>query len=336
MNYQQAISYLRRNKIFPLYLLVGKEILLKEHFLKILLKLVFNDKVSSMNYKVIYGSDMDSSILSTFLYTASLFGGRKVCVIRNYREIKAKERKKFSNFVEDFLSRNTKNILIIMNDEEMGKDPILNLIKKKGMVVRFDIPEFDTLVNWVKNGIEGKGKKIEEDAIYLLLSHSGDELMSIKNEIDKLITYAEGEEYITVDMVAELLGLKKGVTIFDFLSAFRKRETTKALLILNELSLIEPLPKILFSLEGEIKKLIGLKIYMEEGVDYNTLKRKMGISPRLLNEMIAHLPEFSKEELFSMLKELYKVNLVLRENYSLGILPLENFVKKTIRTQRPQ
>ncbi len=336
MNYQQAISYLRKNKVFPIYFLVGKEILLKEHFLKILLKILYKDKVLSMNYKVIYGSDMDTSILYNFLTTGSLFGGRKVCVLKNYKELKTKEKKKFNNFVEDFLSRDTKNVLIIMNDEDIGKESILQLIKRKGAIVRFDIPEFETLVHWVKSGIEAKGKKIEEDAIYLLLAHSGDELMSIKNEIDKLITYAEGDEYITVDMVAELLGLKRGVTIFDLLIAFRKKDSAKALAILNELSLIEPIPKILFSLEGEIKKLIGLKIYMEEGINYSTLKGKMGISSRLLNDMITHLPHFSKEELFSMLKELYKVNLTLRENYSLGIIPLENFVKKAIKNQRPQ
>ena len=333
MDYQRAISYLRKNRIFPVYLLTGREILLKEHFLKILLKVVFKEGISPMNYKVVYGADLDTSLLSGFLSTPSFFGGRKVFVVKNYSEVKAKERKKFKEFLEVFLKRKGKNILVII-DEDIPKDPIANMISIKGMIVEFDMPDFQTLVNWVKSGVEGKGKNIEEDAIYLLLAHSGDELMSIKNEIDKLISYAEGEEHITVDMVTELLGLKKGVTIFDLLDALRVRDPARALSILEELSFIEPIPRILFSIENEIRRLIGLKIFREEGMDYKALKEKMGLSSRILNEMIAHLPQFSKEELFSILKELYKINIVLRESYTLGILPLEYLMKKSIQPQK--
>ncbi len=333
MNYQRAIGYLKKNKVFSVYFLWGKEVLLKEHFLKTLLKVVFKGNPGPMNYKVVYGTDFQTEGLINFLSMTSLFGGRKVFVLRGYGEIKIGEKKKLREFLKIFTRKETKNIFVIM-DEDLRKDSIVEVININGMVVEFNVPDFQTLVNWVRSGIEGRGKKIEEDAIYLLLAHRGEELMSIKNEIDKLITYSEDESVITVKMVAELLGLKKGVTIFDLLQAFRRRETSKILSILEELSFNEPLPKILFTLEGEIRKLIGLKIYREEGADYATLKEKMGLSPRILNEMIAHLPKFSKYELFSILQELYKVNLMLRENYSLGILPLECLIEKIEQVEK--
>ncbi len=330
MNYQQALSYLKRGKFFPFYLLLGKELLLKEHYLKLLGKTVLKDKFSSMNYRIIYGREFELSIMSNFLKTPSLFGGRKIFVIRGYSEIKTKERKKLLEFLEKFTNSKTKNILVII-DEDLKKDPLLNIIKKIGIIIEFDIPDYKTLVNWVKNAISGKGKKIEEDAVYLLLSHRGDELLSIKNEIDKLINYAGDKEIITFQMVNSLLGLEKGVTIFDLLNAIRKKEGIRALGIIEKLSYDEPLPKILYSLEGEIKRLIGVKILMEQGVDYNTVKQKMGLPSHVLNEILAHLPKFSKKELLFLLKDLYKVNLDIRENYSLGILPLENFIKKFIQ-----
>lgn len=329
MNYHQAISYLKKNRIFNLYLLAGKELLLKEHFLKVLKNRIFqNGNIPSMNCKNFYGGDFKTESVSNFLRTNSFFGSRKVAVIKDYFKIKPAQRKRIKDVIEKLVEGSSnKNILVIMSDE-IKEDPLLNLIKKRGMVVEFSVPDFETLVKWVRNGVENKGKKIEEEAIYLLLSHRGDELLSIKNEIDKLVIYSEDRNLITTQIVAELLGLKKGVTIFDLLDAVKKKDKKRALQVIREITLKEPLPKIMFSMENEIKRLLIAKIFMERGLDYNTVKRKMGLSTHVLHEILVHLPNFSKIELLSMLKELYKVNISLRENYTLGILPLEVFIER--------
>ncbi len=332
MDYQRAISYLRKGKILPLYILIGNEFLLKEHFVDILSKVILKDNISPMNYKVVYGSDFEPSLFSMFLKTGSLFGGKKLFVLKNYSEMKPAHRKVFLKFLEEFINKNVKNILVI-TDTEMSKDPILDIGKKKGLVIEFDIPNFETLVSWVRSGIETKGKRIDEDAIYLLLAHRNNELLSIKNEIDKLIIYAGDEDVITVGMVKALLGLRKGVTIFDLISAIRERDGIGALFILRELMYEEPIQKIVYSIENEIKKMITIKILMGKGADYNTIKQKMGLSTHVLNEIIAHLPQFSKEELIYFLKLIYKTHLSSRENYTLSTVIAENLIKEITQSQ---
>ena len=82
---------------------------------------------------------------------------------------------------------------------------------------------------------KGEGKRITDDAIRSLIEHTGSDMNSIKNEIDKLISYTVDREDVTVsDVEALCVGNSEG-HIFEMIDAISRKQQDRALHLYHEL-----------------------------------------------------------------------------------------------------
>ena len=84
-------------------------------------------------------------------------------------------------------------------------------------------------------GGSGKGgRRIEPEAAKLLPAYVGTSLREIRNELDKLYIYIGARKEITAADVSALVGMSREFTPFELQKAVGRRETARAMTILQE------------------------------------------------------------------------------------------------------
>lgn len=138
-------------------------------------------------------------------------------------------------------------------------------LSKYGTALEFNRNKPKYLVPWVIKGMNSVGKIIEDEAVEYLVAISDPDMYTLRNEIFKLAAYAGDRKKITLEDVKLLAIPTIKSVIFDLLDAVARRNTQRALTILDDiLSLKEPEQKILAMLSKQTGELLKLKLLMED------------------------------------------------------------------------
>ena len=177
-------------------------------------------------------------------------------------------------------------------------------VKKYGRVVEFGIQKEDTLVKWILGMLKKEGKSITKETLQLFLTKTGSDMQTIKNELDKLISFTEGKEVITSEDVEQVCVAQTTNKIFDMINAIAEGNRKKALELYEDLlSLKEPPMRILFLIARQFHQLYQLKLLAKEGVASSEIAKQAGIMPFAMKKYQAQAKSFSEEELRQAVEE---------------------------------
>ena len=73
------------------------------------------------------------------------------------------------------------------------------------------------------------------EACRLLQAYVGNSLRAIQNELDKLFTYLGDRNRITLEDVADVVGVSRGFTVFDLQNAIGKKNIADAMRIVKRM-----------------------------------------------------------------------------------------------------
>lgn len=145
-------------------------------------------------------------------------------------------------------------------------------------------------------------------------------MQDLINEIRKLIEYKGKGGTITKQDVDKLCIKQIQAVIFDLTDNLGKKETSKALEVLQGLIINkEPIQKILITLYNHFKKLYIVKIAEK---NYEDLAVAMNLKPNqmfLVNKYKMQAKYFQEAELRKILEELVNLDA----NYKVGLIDLE-------------
>jgi DNA polymerase III subunit delta len=264
----------------PVYYFHGDDDYLKDEAIQAIIEAVVDPGMREFNLEVRRGGEVDGESLETMLSTLPMLSDRRVVVLRDVQGIK----KAVRAVLDRYLARPSRDTVLIVTSVAGAKaDPAL---AKQAESFAFEPLSEERTRKWVTHYTETRlGLSIEGDAADLLVRAAGTGLLGLASELDKLASYAEGEQSssIHVDAVADVVGVRRGETMVDLLDAVAERDAARAL---------EMLPHVLSQ-----PKTTGVQLVMALGTQF------LGIAfcaARL--EERAHPAKLSGE-LFSMMKE---------------------------------
>ena len=135
MNYESMLSLIKQEKIYPVYLLYGKENYLKEDILKKLRKRLINPAYRELNYKVFYGEKISINVVINDLKILPLISEHKLVVIKEAENINKNDEKKLVNYFNQLNSKNIFSTLIIIYKEGMPNKELITAIKRIGIIL---------------------------------------------------------------------------------------------------------------------------------------------------------------------------------------------------------
>ena len=296
---EQLLNDLKQQTFKSVYLLCGEEAYLRNQYKK-RLKDAMTDEGDTMNYSYYEGKDVNPRAVIDMAETLPFFAERRVLMIENSGFFKNK-----CDELADYVSSIPESTCLIFVETEIDKrSRLYKEVKKYGRVVEFGIQKEDTLVKWILGMLKKEGKSITKETLQLFLTKTGSDMQTIKNELDKLISFTEGKEVITSEDVEQVCVAQTTNKIFDMINAIAEGNRKKALELYEDLlSLKEPPMRILFLIARQFHQLYQLKLLAKEGVASSEIAKQAGIMPFAMKKYQAQAKGFSEEELRQAVEE---------------------------------
>ncbi len=301
-----------------------------------LIKSVLDGIKSAYQYRSLWGDEIDIDELKGEVLSQGMFSQKSqdVCIIyRTELFLKSLKKKEMESFKGLLNGPSSKLVFVVnhsLSDKELSKEP-LKTISSKGDVVLCNRLGKQKVKELVKRKFEREGDGIEEEALELLLSMTGADLMLLKHESEKLLIYA-GKRKVTVQDVKSVCFAHAGAGIFEFIDAFFDKDLARALASLRSLlsTGVSPL-QVQALLVSYAVKLYTIQRAIQEGEPLESALTKAGVNhPFMKLKFKNFLRKFEKGEGARLLEELYALDLKTKSFYGSPEENLEEFLLKRL------
>lgn len=201
-----------------LYVLFGQEKFLLKKAANSLIKKAGAVDVPEFNFNE-FGADAEIDKIADAVQALPLMAEKKCVVVSDFNpdEKNAADLKKVNELLNDL--SDTTVLIFYFPTADSGAKPsakwrnFLKLAAEKGMVTEFAKKDFGELSRRVIKEAEKKGCELSRRNAEMLVEYTGNELLQLMNEIQKLCAYANGAE-ITSDMIELLVAKNVDTTVF--------------------------------------------------------------------------------------------------------------------------
>ena len=312
---------LKTGVLESIYLLYGEEEFLLENSVK-KIKKMFGELLNGINY--IQLDDKNVSGLISDIETPAFGYEKKLIIIKNSglfkKELKGKKKdeskskknvasntlqEKIATYIEENMNIIKKSVILVFIEQEIGTSSLQKVIEKYGVVCNFESLKPIQISKRIKSLCNAYKVNIDERTINYFIETCGTKMISLINEIRKLIEYVGENGTITIKDI-DMLSIKElDSVIFDLTDAIGKKNSADSIRILKELLYNkEPIQKILITLYNHLKKIYLTKLadkYKEAATEVLFLKPNQMF---LITKYKKQASYFKQEELRNMLQKL--------------------------------
>ena len=214
--------------LLPVYYLFGEDNYLLKSALSTIETAIASYIASEFDRQTFYGEDRSLSDVID-LASAFPFGSeKKLFVFKQFEKVKNKKPlKEYINSPVDF------TVLVLIHNgsiSNLESEPYKTLIKNNWI---FEAKELKgkTLLKWIINYTEKKGKSISEENAQMLLDISGENRNILESQLDKIFIFMNGADEITLDHVQSLSANLKQHTVFDLQNVVGKKDKANTIKI---------------------------------------------------------------------------------------------------------
>jgi DNA polymerase-3 subunit delta len=190
---------------------------------------------------------------------------------------------------------------------------IFKLLEQKGAVVECSPLKGEALRRWINERVDLAGKKIDPQALELLMLSGESNLWRLQHEVEKFATYLEDDqEMITAPVVELLLSGERHGSVFNLVDALGEGDRGAAFERLQQLlRRREPPLKIFFMIARHFRLLLETRLLQEEQggrPDYAAeLKLPPFVAQKLRQQARSYSPGLLQEVIILLQQEDHKI-----------------------------
>ena len=247
------------------------------------------------------------------VFSVGLFSQKRMLVIKNLLA-ENKNQDTLKEIIESFKKlEKEENVVIFYENDEPQKNEVIkklfNLLTKQKYAEKFDFLEKKDLEKWINNYIKKINGQIEHEAINFLTDYFNADLWSIKNELDKALSYGNGK--ITLKNLELLCEQEKEENIFALIDALIAKNKKRAVELLEkELAKGTFFPQIIGSLAYQFR--IILQVKSTSSSNFYQLAKELGVHPFSVKKAIEQGKKYNDEELKKIYQEILNIDLQLK------------------------
>jgi len=216
----------------PAYLIYGDEELLKDDAVRALVGAAVEPATRDFNLDVRRGGELDAEALLSLVGTPPMMAERRAVVVREVNALKKDAR----GALERYLARPSPETVLVLVAPAGAKDD--KPLKALTTSVEFAPLTGDRLPKWIAHFAKTElGVGITAGAIDLLQSAVGSDLPRLAAELDKLASYVGGNAGAGAEIdeaaVQDVVGVRRGETLGDFLDRVLRRDAAGALALVD-------------------------------------------------------------------------------------------------------
>ena len=274
------------------YLLFGEEEFLKQSYKKRLRQAVAGD--DTMNYNYFEGKGLDVRELISLANTMPFFSDRRLILVEDSGCFKAAS----DELMEALPDIPDTTCMVFVESAVDKRNRLYKKVKELGSAVELKRQSASQLAVWAGRILAKNGRKITSSDMNLFLERTGDDMETIRTELEKLISYTMGQEIVAMEDIEAVTTVQVTNKIFDMVAAIVAGKTKIAMDRYEDLlTLKEPPMRILFLIARQFNQILLVKEMMASGNDKSAIASKLKIPPFAAAKLMPQARNFTKEQL---------------------------------------
>lgn len=331
INYEDILNLTKQDKIYPVYLLYGKENYLKEDISKKLRNKLIDSAYRELNYKVFYGDKLSINEVLNDLETLPMMSKHKLLIIKEAEKINNNDETKLIDYFSRTSLKNNFSTLIIIYKEGRPNKGLITAIKRVGIAVNFSLTDKAKLASWIKSKFMQSNKKITQEALFYLQSLAGSDLGRLFNEIEKIDIYTKDQKTIEKEDVMITVGGSEAVNIFKVLDSVGDKDIKNAmdgLVKLNQGNLHHL--AIFAMIYRQIKLILQAKLLLTNGYNIKEVEKNLRLPYFIVNKIVKQSEKYTFKEICKSYELLNIADLEFKNSQKEPKIILEELVMKII------
>jgi DNA polymerase-3 subunit delta len=213
---------LAKGEVQPVYYFFGDEELLKDEAVRRITELAVDESTRDFNLDRRRAPELSADQFRSLVETPPMLAARRCVVLSEVECLQQKRPKQQSlrTAVLGYVARpSPETVLLLVQSAGAKPDPGL---ERDATPVDFEILEPARVLRWIHHRAKEGGVTLDDDAARHLQEAVGDDLPQLAGEVAKLAAATQGRA-VTVADVADLVGVRHGETVGDFVDAVAER-----------------------------------------------------------------------------------------------------------------
>jgi len=252
----------------------------------------------------------------------SLFGGRKIIVIKDFGSMKLKEK-----LIPYFENPSPETSLILVENSKVNLNQNQTYKKLAALNCAYNSPKLkeDEVLEWIERRIKKEKIKSDFEIINLLYSSIGNNLAELDAELSKIFLALGDSKEIDKESIKSLLVSSRQFTIFDLYNSLGDKKFDSALKIgFNLLNGEATMVYIIVMLTRYFTSILTYSELKRNSSNQNVLASKIGCHPYFLKDY----ESASKRYTFNQISKIFSI--LLQKDIELKSTSLD---EKTLFTQ---
>ena len=305
MNANTVLADIKKRKFSPVYLLHGDESYYIDLVTEALEEQVLNDAQKGFDQTILYGKDTSIIQVVNAAKRYPMMSDYQLMVIKEAQDLKWKMEEDVLMKYLEHLTPTTILVFAFKHSKFDKRKKIYKAFEKAGTVLESTKLYENKVAEWVMEQFHHVQRNIHPQAAAMMAEYLGTDLSKITNEINKLVLNVPKEQEIQPLHIEQNIGISKDFNVFELQSALAKRNTVKALQIVNYFIAnpkSNPLPVIIGNLGNYFTKI--LKYHYLPDKSPQVAAKQLGVHTFFLKEYEMAARNFNRKKTFEVIHHL--------------------------------
>ena len=308
---------IKKGEFKSVYLLYGEEEYLKKQYRDRLKNAIAGD--DTMNYSYYDSDNASVKDIIDVCETLPFFAQKRLVIMENTGFLKSS-----NDELADYIKHIPDYLVVVMVEKDVDKrNKVYKAVDSVGYICEMKPQTTATLEKWIAGLLAKDNLKISREACDLILDKTGAGMDYIRQETEKLVSYCQGRDVVTVEDVEKVCATQTTSHIFDMISAIANKKQQQALdLYYDLLELKEPPMRILYLIVRQFNGILQVKDLMSRGISGKEIASKRGAAPFVVGKYQAQAKYFEMNTLLDALNECAKTEEAVKQgrlNDRLGV-----------------
>ena len=286
------------------YLLYGEQDYLRLHY-KNALKNAIVREGDTFNYSYFEGKGIDADTVFDTVLTVPFMAEKRLVIVENSGWFGAKRSKSDKDEegtdTEDAENDSKDNgdivlkiinsvpeetVLVFVETAVDKRKKSFQAVTKAGVTEEYSHRTDEQLMSWLAGMAKASGKNITASTATYILDECGRDMLTLKNEMDKLTAYTYDRDVITVKDVDAVCAREVNEKIFDMIDAMAANNQKAALKVYFDLLILRESPFFILSLlSKQFRQMLAIKDGLDRNESLNDIKYRLSLKDYPANKM---------------------------------------------------
>lgn len=267
----------------------------------------FIKKYGNESLEILNGAEIDLGEVMTNIEAIPFFSEKRLIIIKDFLEFaKAEDQKR----VAEGIARINENCILIFYENETPErsNSLLKKISKIGHIEEFKTLSPNELSKFILERAKKENIKISFGQANYLVQHCGSNLWTLTNELEKLQTYANGQN-ITNEMIETLCPISISASVFKLTDSIAQKDLKNSLKTFETLKESgEDLIKVFFMIVRHFRILIQVNELLSKGEKAFDISKKLNLHSFVIQKTSGQSKNFTIEKLIDIYQKLLEID----------------------------